>query len=827
MDARDGAGDAPRHDAFISYSRHDKRFAVALERALRRYRPPKGLPVPNRALDVFRDEEDFTGTEYYGAVQTHLDGSRKLILLCSPDACRSAFLNDEIRRFVKTHSPSDIVPVLVAGLPNNEIRGDDPTLAAFPPALCERLELPLAADFRDFNTASPRPDGRQHRAAWYKLIADIYGCSRAEVEEREKKRTRQRRLIWSGVAAVVAAAIGAAVAAAIFQGARADREARAAMSNQLAGQAAAIADKNPELGTLLALEAAAYGETPAAASALRGALARLPDATLTITPSGGFDAPAGLDVSSDNARLAIADGQPTIRILDLETHQQIAQVGQGSDALTWARFSRDGKWIAAGTNRNSTVYDLASGHAIARVAGRLRWVDIEARGGLAALIMRERDAQVVEIDAAGSVRQIRTVAPFGYSNDLYEPLTTVLSPDSRRLATLDEDTGRVAVTDLDSGFQLSRLILAPKGIWGLAWSPGGTMLGASSLFGFAALESKRLETRALVQSDDAVVVEDLAFASEDALATTDRGGTATLRHLPQTADVVALHGEDARAYRPTFSPDRPLLSVIYANGRAGLWDLETHRRLTALDSLWGGVWNIRFLPGGAQVAVEYEAGRLAFWSLDRWHRRMRVPLDYQEVEDVRIDGVNGAIGVQAGGGLRSWNLATGAAVNTGKVLATVQELTRTQAGSRSLRLAGRDVQVIDTAAGRPLLRLPHSDDVEHATFDPDGVCVATSGVSRMASGGAPEDGDAVRLWDAKSGMLLQELRLGTFGADAALFAGDRIVVLHDRAAFVYQTPLCGTVSALVRLARARVPRALTAEERATYVGSVEAGIRKE
>lgn len=52
------------HDAFISYSRKDKSFAVLLKRTLRRYTPPSGLPVPKRRLNIFRDEEDFTGTEY-------------------------------------------------------------------------------------------------------------------------------------------------------------------------------------------------------------------------------------------------------------------------------------------------------------------------------------------------------------------------------------------------------------------------------------------------------------------------------------------------------------------------------------------------------------------------------------------------------------------------------------------------------------------------------------------------------------------------------------------------------------------------------------------
>ena len=53
-----------RHDVFISYSRKDTAFAVALERALRAYKPPRSLKVPQRHLAVFRDESDMSGSDY-------------------------------------------------------------------------------------------------------------------------------------------------------------------------------------------------------------------------------------------------------------------------------------------------------------------------------------------------------------------------------------------------------------------------------------------------------------------------------------------------------------------------------------------------------------------------------------------------------------------------------------------------------------------------------------------------------------------------------------------------------------------------------------------
>jgi len=102
------------HDAFISYSRRDKAFGELLEKALEKYRPPEDLPVPQRQLRIFRDEEDFIGTEYHLPLSRHLNGSKKLLVVCSPHARRSVYVNDEIRRFV-TQSAELVVPLLLAG----------------------------------------------------------------------------------------------------------------------------------------------------------------------------------------------------------------------------------------------------------------------------------------------------------------------------------------------------------------------------------------------------------------------------------------------------------------------------------------------------------------------------------------------------------------------------------------------------------------------------------------------------------------------------------------------------------------------------------------
>jgi hypothetical protein len=60
------------HDAFIGHSRRNRAFAARLEAALENYRPPPELRTPGRRLSVFRDEGDFSGTQYETSIERHL-----------------------------------------------------------------------------------------------------------------------------------------------------------------------------------------------------------------------------------------------------------------------------------------------------------------------------------------------------------------------------------------------------------------------------------------------------------------------------------------------------------------------------------------------------------------------------------------------------------------------------------------------------------------------------------------------------------------------------------------------------------------------------------
>ena len=125
-----------QYDAFISYSHSaDGQLAPALQTGLQRLARPW---YRRRALRVFRDETGLAVNPHlWDSIATAMDDSRYFVLLASPDAASSHWVNQEIERWLSTHSVETLLPVLSEGtlVWNRELGDFDPESTALPPAL--------------------------------------------------------------------------------------------------------------------------------------------------------------------------------------------------------------------------------------------------------------------------------------------------------------------------------------------------------------------------------------------------------------------------------------------------------------------------------------------------------------------------------------------------------------------------------------------------------------------------------------------------------------------------------------------------------------------
>ena len=114
------------YKAYISYSHRDEKIAVWLHRALESYRLPRKLvgsetpigKVPARIRPVFRDRDDLSSAaDLSETVEQALNASENMIVVCSPEAAASRWVNEEIRRFASLGRQDRIFCVIVEGDP--------------------------------------------------------------------------------------------------------------------------------------------------------------------------------------------------------------------------------------------------------------------------------------------------------------------------------------------------------------------------------------------------------------------------------------------------------------------------------------------------------------------------------------------------------------------------------------------------------------------------------------------------------------------------------------------------------------------------------------
>lgn len=196
-----------RYKAFMSYSHKNEASAERLHRALESYRVPRNLigkkkgggKIPARIRPVFRDRDDLSSSsDLKDTVKQALSDSENLIVLCSPDAAASHWVNEEIRQFAALGRVDHIFCIIVGG----EAVENGIMPACFPSALSEiGIMEPLAADARRW------ADGKN--IAKLKLIAGLLGLRLDELRQRDLQR-RHRRQALAGLA-VAAALIMAAM----------------------------------------------------------------------------------------------------------------------------------------------------------------------------------------------------------------------------------------------------------------------------------------------------------------------------------------------------------------------------------------------------------------------------------------------------------------------------------------------------------------------------------------------------------------------------------------------------------------------------------------
>lgn len=389
------ATERKRYRAFISYSQRDKATARRLHRALETYRVPAGvnaaLAADRRLGRFFRDDEEMGASQSLGAaLEGAIDDAENLIVICTPAAAQSKWVDAEVRRF-KTRRNAKVFAVIAAGKPNAE----DPAQECFPPALKVRIDSHGRPTDQPDEPRAPDLQREGLPRVRAQLAAGLLDVPFDDLWQRDRRRTRRRHAL--SLLAVVL--VGGALAAAGLGWLGAQRESRIQAAQEavtLARNAAAEGRVGESLARLAPYlqheETRVLAEAPLRAllgwipdpyeqlaSAPGSRLARLRDATVLIDPERGVSdvsdvgtAPGRLIRARDGRRLILIGDQRTV-VADAQTGERLAELDNaGVDWLGHSFEAPNGTLIVSGavmgpTNGSVRPYVMAVSPAGDRV----------------------------------------------------------------------------------------------------------------------------------------------------------------------------------------------------------------------------------------------------------------------------------------------------------------------------------------------------------------------------------------------------------------------------------------------------------------------------
>ena len=253
-------------------------------------------------------------------------------------------------------------------------------------------------------------------------------------------------------------------------------------------------------------------------------------------------------------------------------------------------------------------------------------------------------------------------------------------------------------------------------------------------------------------------------------------GTAFVHDARSGATITSLEGHDGQVGDIDYSADGQRLVTAGQDATARVWDAETGDQLAPLSGHRGAVNAATFMPGGRRVVTAGEDGTVRLWS------------------------------VRGGPPQKTFRL-----LRDGGVI----DVAVSPDGTRLAVPLDETARVLDAESGRTMTVIrDHNGTVFSASFSPDGRTLVTGGQDLT-----------VRLFELPGGRPLGVLAGHSDHPNSAEFSPDGTAVVtagEDATARIFRCEVCGSTADLVRRARRRATRELSAGERRRYL-SFESG----
>jgi WD40 repeat protein len=758
--------ESPKYWAFISYSHRDAKWADWLHRALETYRVPRRLigrrshdeTVPKRLYPIFRDREELpTAASLSQSVENALRQSRYLIVICSPHAAASRWVNEEVHLFKAMGRQDRVLCLIVDGEPNATDKPGGGLPECFPPALRHRLtpsgELseertePIGADLR------PGGDGKQ--TAKLRLLAGLLGVGFDELKRRERQRVIRRRTQWTCFAAAVLVLLFGVLKQ---QERRHGEQLRQEQIEELseAGRQALIAGKTLRAAVYLS-EAYQLGARDAALRLMLAWVMRPLDAN--VATLRGHAKPVNLATySSDGARLLTVSDDGLAKVWDANTNQPIATMEGHKWFVRFGAFLADAKVFTVATEGVVRLWHADSGKLLGKIDGERA---VASRDGKR--LVATNSGQAIVWDAE-TVTRVATLA-----EETLHLADVDFSPDGSRVVGgggLDTDPpknarprGRIWATE--TGEVLAHLDGHTGTINSVAFSPDGNCVATTSTDRTAKVWAA--DSGKLLASFDGHpgTVPFAAFSSDGTRLLTFSEHVAAIWNLSKDQQPITLI-HDEWINNASFSPDGKRAVTAANDDSAYVWDTASGQRLLSLRGHTGRIHTAEFSRDGRSIVTASWDTLAKVWDLGGVAVHVTIPETRLSSVTFSPDGTRLAV---AGAQAEIWDASTGKVIRTIDAHSAwgVRSVAFSPDGRRLVTASeDRSCKVLDVATGAELTVFRgHDARVMSASFCSDGRWVVSAALDHTA-----------RVWDAATGATVLTIESPNGQVSFAAFSPD-------------------------------------------------------
>ena len=554
--------------------------------------------------------------------------------------------------------------------------------------------------------------------------------------------------------------------------------------------------------------------------------------------------------SPDGKWAATGGSDNTARLWEAATGRMVHELRGHTDAVNRVVFSPDGKMVlTVSEDKTARVWDVATGRMLRELKGHTDNIfsgDFSRDNKLVLTASYDKSARVWDVATGRMLQELS-----GHTDVVF---TAISSPDSKRVVTASSDN-TARVWDVATGETIVELKGHAAAVIQAAFSPDGKSVVTASFDKTARVWDVATERTAQRLEDHAGSLRNAVFSPDGKwVLTSGSDNTARVWEAGTGRMAYELNGHTDKVVSAVFSPDGKLIVTASADDTARVWEAATGRMIQELK---GHTWDVHsavFSPDGKWVITASRDRTARVWDVATGHTVQEL-IGHTFSISSAIFSPDGKSVATAGWDktARVWEIATGRMLQELKGHTNYVDSAVFSPDGKWIVTASWDdtARVWEAATGRTVHELKGLRGVQGAVFSPDSKWVLTVSSDQMArlwdvatgrtvrelkghtglvtSGAFSVDGKWVvtaswdstaRVWDAATGLTVQELKGHTANVESAVFSPDGRRVLtasQDQTARIFDCEELGDLESLLALAKRRVQRQLSAEERNLYL----------